>query len=337
MAAPLSRRRFIGISAAATGLSLAPLCGIAKAEAELVIWHGIALGAAATIQIHHHDRAAAERLIARAIVEVRRLEALFSLYRDDSLLVSLNHRGVLAAPAEPFVELLGQCLNYARLTNGVFDPTVQPLWTLHANHFSKRDADPAGPSEQDINATLARIGYRNLLVSRDRVAFLKRGMALTFNGIAQGFITDRVVDLFAADGIKSTLVDLGEIRVLGNHPGGRLWEVGIASPEQPGRTVATLPVRNQAVATSGPYGFRFDPAGRFNHLFDPQTGRSASQYQSVTVVMPTATAADALSTAFSFMTIEQIERTLQSVGTGIAFLITTEGTKLRLPRGGNSY
>lgn len=333
MVEPYSRRRFIGISAAAMGLGLIPFRRTAKAEAELVTWRGLALGAVATIQIHHRDRAAAERLIARAIAEVRRLENLFSLYRDDSLLVALNHRGILAAPPQPFVELLGQCLEYARLTDGAFDPTVQPLWTLYANHFSKQDADLAGPSEQDVDTALACVGYRNLLVSRDRVAFLKRGMALTFNGIAQGFMTDRVIDLFAAEGIESTLVDLGEIRVLGDHPGGRPWDVGIASPEQPGRIVATLPVKNQAVATSGPYGFRFDPAGRFNHLFDPQTGSSASRYQSVTVVMPTATAADALSTAFSLMSIDRIERTLRSAGAGIAYVITPEGMKSITARG----
>lgn len=328
MPVSFSRRRFIGISAAATGLGLMPLAHADEAGAKIVTWRGVALGAVATIRIHHYDEVAARRLIARAIAEVQQLEGLFSLYRDDSVLVALNRRSILAAPPEPFVDLLERCLDYARLTDGAFDPTVQPLWTLYANHFSERGADPFGPAEPAIAAALSRVGYRNLLVSRDRVALLKRGMSLTLNGIAQGFITDRVVDLLAAEGVESTLVDLGEIRGLGDHPDGRPWTVGIADPEQPGRTIAMLPLRNQAMATSGPYGFRFDPAGRFNHLFDPHTGRSALLYSSVTVVMPTATAADALATAFSFMPIDRIERTLGKIGVGFAHLMTPEGMKL---------
>ena len=85
MAQSISRRRAIGITAAAAGLHLLPF-GTAKAAAELVIWRGIAMGAAAQMQIHHTDRAAAERLIERSVAELRRLEGLFSLYRDDSAL-----------------------------------------------------------------------------------------------------------------------------------------------------------------------------------------------------------------------------------------------------------
>ncbi len=85
-----SRRRFIGISAAAAGLSLMPFGRATKADAHLVTWQGPAMGAVAMLQVHHHDRSAAERLIERSLAEVRRLETVFSLYREDSALVSLN-------------------------------------------------------------------------------------------------------------------------------------------------------------------------------------------------------------------------------------------------------
>jgi len=328
MAEAFSRRRFIGISAAAAGLGLVRLADVAEAQAELVTWRGIALGAVATLHIHHHDRVAAERLIARAIAEVRQLEGLFSLYRDDTCLATLNRCRALVAPPEEFVQLLEDCMYYARLTGGAFDPTVQPLWTLYAGHFSQPGADPAGPSDRAVAEALSRVGHQHLVISRDRIAFLRRGMSLTLNGIAQGFITDRVVALLKAGGIDTTLVDMGETRVLGSHPSGRPWQAGITDPEQPDRIAATVPLRNQALATSGAYGFRFDPAGRINHLFDPKTGRSASRYASVTVVMPTATAADALSTAFSVMTVDEIERTLESLGSGFAYLMTREGTRV---------
>ena len=96
--------------------------------------------------VHHTSRAEAERSIERALAEVRRLERIFSLYQEESALVALNRRGVLEAPPSELVELLTECRNYAELTDGAFDPTVQPLWRLFAAHFSHAEADPGGPS-----------------------------------------------------------------------------------------------------------------------------------------------------------------------------------------------
>ena len=133
----------------------------------------------------------------RALAEVRRLERIFSLYREDSALVALNARGALEAPPPELVELLTECRKYAELTEGAFDPTVQPLWQLFAAHFSQAGADPAGPPQAAIDDALDRVGHQHLVFDRNRVVFARRGMGLTLNGIAQGYITDRVVDLCA--------------------------------------------------------------------------------------------------------------------------------------------
>lgn len=325
-----SRRRFIGISASAAGLSLLPLGHKAKAQAELVVWQGQAMGAAATLQIHHHDRAAAQRLIDRALSEVRRLEQVFSLYRDDSALVVLNRQGALMAPPAELVTVLNDCRRYFELTGGRFDPTVQALWTLYRDHFSRPDADPQGPPAQALSAVLARVGFDRVAFNKDRIALLRPGMALTLNGIAQGFATDQVVTLLRREGIESSLVDMGESRTLGARPDGSAWRVGVADPDRPERIGQTLEVIDQAVATSGAYGFRFDPDGRFNHLFDPSTGDCAHLHRSVTVVMPTATAADALSSAFSLMAPQEIARTLRELGEGEVRSITALGERLTL-------
>src|SRR5215207_1714426 len=109
MSPTLTRRRIIGISAAAAGLQMMPLAGAAHAEASVVTWRGQAMGALGFLQIHHPDRRIAERLVRRAVDEVRRLEGVFSLYRDDSALVALNRSGVLLAPPEDLVVLLREC------------------------------------------------------------------------------------------------------------------------------------------------------------------------------------------------------------------------------------
>jgi thiamine biosynthesis lipoprotein len=325
MTASLTRRRLIGITAAAAGLALLPLGTRARADARLITWRGQAMGAFASLQIHHHDQAAAGSLIERAIAEVRRLEGIFSLYRDDSALVALNRRGVLVAPPPELVDLLAASRRYHALTAGAFDPTVQALWTLYREHFSTPGADPDGPPAALREAALSLVGFNAVAFDQNRVALPRRGMALTFNGIAQGYATDRILEILRSGGVTSSLVDMGEPRALGPSAAGTPWRVGIASPDEPARVSEVVELVDRAVATSGAYGFRFDREGRFNHLLDPRTGRSAELHRSVTVLHQSATEADALSTAFSFMTENEIASVLVQLGEGEVRLRTPSG------------
>lgn len=325
----IPRRRFIGITAAAAGLSLLPFRN-PSAEASLAVWRGTALGASASLQIHHEDRRVAEQLLERSVQELRRLEALFSLYQDDSVLVELNRRGVIVAPPREFVDLLEACDRYVAATGGRFDPTVQPLWEVHVRHFETAGAASSGPSDAEVDAARRLVGWEHVLVSEDRIAFGRKGMGLTLNGIAQGYITDRVADLLSREGISRSMIDLGEARALGSHPDGHPWRVGLADPVHPERIAEEVALTEGAVATSAPYGFRFDSHGRFNHLFEPQTGGSAYRYHSVSVLAKQATEADALSTAFSFMSSDEITRTLKNSVGGRAYVATREGTWLIL-------
>jgi len=321
----VSRRRIIGITAAAAGLQLIPLGRSPRASEPVTTWRGPLLGAEASMQIHHPDPDAAQRLIVRSLQEARRLERIFSLYLKNSALVRLNGRGVLEAPPPELVELLGECRRYSELTDGAFDPTVQPLWHLYYAHFTRPNAGPMGPTQAEIDSALRSVGLGNVLVSPDRIVFARRGMALTLNGIAQGYITDRVVALLRSHGIEHSLVDMGEVRAIGARSDRLPWQVAVAAPEQPAQATDRLPIVDQAVATSGGYGFEFDSDGRFTHLFNPKTGLSPHRYRSVTVVMPTAAAADALSTAFSLMPIEDIRQILSQVRAGEVHLVMNDG------------
>lgn len=305
----MRRRRFLAIAAFAAGV---PLPGQA-AGAPPVTWTGEVLGTVGTIMLRHPDPAAAERIVARAVAELRRLESLFSLYRPDSLLVALNRRGVLVAPPPEMRRLLDAALRVAALTGGAFDPTVQPLWDLYRAHFAQAEADPAGPPTAALAEALARVGHRHLRVGPDAVVLARRGMAVTLNGIAQGFITDRVVELLRGEGIAHTLVALGEARALGRHAAGRPWRVALEDPAAPERPWRTVDLVDRALASSGDDGFVFDPAGRFTHLIDPASGRSPRRYRAVSVLGPDATTADALSTAFALMPVEAIEATLRGM------------------------
>ena len=296
----LTRRRMIVIAASAAGSTFLAGSRFAQANAP-VRWQGSALGAQVSIEIHHPDRAEAERLVERCVLDVRRLEQQFSLYRADSAISILNRTGILVAPDADMVALLKTSLHFAEITGGAFDPTVQPLWQLHADHFSSGKPGSDGPSPQQLAEALAKVGHAGLLVGEDRIALLRRGAAITLNGIAQGFATDRVVERLRQAGLSTTLVNMGEIRAIGARPEGTPWRVGLGDPDRPGVLTETVDLVDRAVATSAGAGFRFDSKGRFTHLFDPATGRSPQRYSTVSVMAPTATEADALSTAFSLM------------------------------------
>lgn len=118
------------------------------------------------------------------------------------------------------VALLKASLLFFDPTSGAFDPTVQPLWQLYAGHFGSENSDPEGPSPQKLAETLTKVGCSGPLVSEDRIALTRRGAAITLNGIAQGYATDRVIKMLRSAGLSSTLVNMGEIRAIGARPDG---------------------------------------------------------------------------------------------------------------------
>lgn len=325
---PMARRRFIRITAAATGFALMPpsarhLAQAATGERDghVRVWQGVALGADAALHIHHPDAGAADRLIEICLAEVARLERIFSLYVPDSAIRRLNRDGALAAPPLEFVELMGRSADINALTGGAFDPTVQPLWNLYAGHFSKPGADPSGPASEAIEGALRRVGFAHVDVAAGKIAFARPGMAVTLNGIAQGYITDRIVEVLRQAGIERSLVDMGEIRAIGGRPGGGPWRVGLEDPAHPGTVAEKIAIENMAVATSGGYGTPIDPARRFNHMIDPGSGETGSRYLSVSVIAPTATLADGLSTAFSFLPLEVTDRLAAALGVRAHFVL----------------
>lgn len=329
MLGPLNptRRRFITIAAAAAGLALpVPRRGLAAiSQPQLRIWTGSALGADAMLQIAHPDPAAADRLIELSLREVERLERVFSLYRSDSALSRLNRDGYLDDPPADLLRIMADSERLSRLTAGAFDVTVQPLWDLYADHFARPAADPAGPSKAAREAALARVGHSRVLLDTRRIAFATPSMGVTLNGIAQGYITDRVVELLRAQGIAHALVDMGETRAIGGHPSGTPWSVGIEDPRAPGEVIEEVQLSDCAIATSGGYGTQFDPAGKFNHIFDPSDGRTSWRYLSVAVIAADAATADALSTAFTLMTPEATQRLVTALDLRAHFALPDGG------------
>lgn len=293
----LSRRRVITIAAAFAGM---PTIGAAAGRHDagaLHQWRGVALGAEASLSLWHPDPAKARRMIALSVAEIARLEAIFSLFRPDSELSRLNRDAELTRPSTELRDLLVASQRMGDLSGGGFDVTIQPLWDLYAAHFSTGQQAQYGPDRHRLDTARRLVDYRAMDVGAGRIAFARQGMRATLNGIAQGYITDRVADMMRDFGFEQVVVELGEIRALGAHPDGRPWRVGIKNAHAPDEIARNVEIVDQAVATSGGYGTEFDPGGRHHHLFDPVTGESARRVLDVTVIGPQATDADALATA----------------------------------------
>jgi thiamine biosynthesis lipoprotein len=291
MEAVMQRRTFLAASlGTVAGVVHAVTPGFHSAAA-------LAFGTTIRISLFHPDPDTAERAIEDAFAAAHMVDRLMSIHRADSQVFQLNRDGVLAHPAPHLLAVLEQARALSALTRGAFDVTVQPLWQVY------RDAPKATgrPLRAERVKAGAKVGWQHLKVDADQVAFLRPGMQLTLNGLAQGYAADLALAALHAHGIRDALVDTGEFTSEGNKPARRPWMVGVADPRQAGMLAATMRLDGRSAATSGDYACTFTPDFVHHHIFDPATGESPQELASVTVLAPSGILADGLSTAFMVM------------------------------------
>lgn len=312
----MQRRRLLQLMCAAAG-SL-PLSGARATMSPLFRAEVPALGTTAVLSVVA-DTAEEAKVQLRALAdELLRLEAILTLYDPNAPLAILNRTGALAAPPAELVELLQLCRRLHAATDGAFDPTVQPLYAALAAHFARAEAPP--PSAL-LAAARERIGFARLRLQPHRIE-LEAGMALTLNGIAQGFVADRLVALARTLGLDAALLDTGELAALGAPKGLGFWAVDV----RPGAGQAMRwRLGEQALAVSYAGATRFDRSGLWNHLLDPRTGRCARPERSAVVVAGSAALADGLATALCLLPPAQGLDLLRQFAVERALIIDAEG------------
>ncbi|MEE3100336.1 MAG: FAD:protein FMN transferase, partial [Pseudomonadota bacterium] len=207
------------------------------------------------------------------------IEALFSLHRADSALVRLNLDGALDGPeAAQVASLLSLARRVHDAAAGGFDPTVQPWLSALAR-------DGGGDKARGL------VGLEDVRAGRDHVAFARPGMALTFNGVAQGLAADRVAGALRDHGFPDALVDAGEVRA-----GVGRWRVGVEDPVR--GLLETRRIERLGLAVSSPGALRIGRGGAA-HILHPD-GRPAL-WSTVAVEARSAALADAVSTAAVFL------------------------------------
>jgi thiamine biosynthesis lipoprotein len=257
----------------------------------------LAFGTTISVSVVHDDQRQAELAIEDAFQAARMVDRLMSIYSPDSQVFQLNRDGALTRPDPHLLLVLEQARQLSQMSGGAFDVTVQPLWRV----FSDAQADAGLPTQRQRQDAQARIGWRALAFDRKQVRFLRPGMALTLNGLAQGYAADLALAAVRARGVAHALLDTGEFIAQGRSARQQPWMLGIRDPRDAGALAASVYINGRSVATSGDYESAFSADLMHHHIFDPALGDSSPELASVTVLAPSALLADGLSTAFMAM------------------------------------
>jgi thiamine biosynthesis lipoprotein len=247
---------------------------------------------------YHESRPVAERAIDEALDEIERLDRVMSHFKADSDLSRLNRearkRFVQVDPE--LYDVIRESIDVSRLSAGTFDVTVAPLVRM----WKKAHVDGRTPLPDEIAAARRCVGYQRIdLEGPDRIRFRSDCLEIELGGIGKGYAVDRAVAILRAAGIRNAVVNGGSSSItgIGTSPGGQGWRVRLAT----GPSAEELWLRDSSISTSQQDGA----------IIDPHTGAPSSSMVSVTVSAPTATLADALSTALAIMTRAEAARLLE--------------------------
>lgn len=242
----------------------------------------------------------AQKGVTDAVAEIQRLDNLLSIGKEDSEISKLNKSGC-AALSDDTAVMVTKALDLYKSTGGAFDITVLPLMELWG--FTTQEYYV--PTEDEIQSTLQRVGADKLTWDEStKTLTLGDKQEIDLGGIAKGFTSSRIMEIFKKDGVTCGMVSLGgNVHLLGTKQDGSAWRVGIQDPNNTDDMLGVLEANDCAVITSGAYERNFEKDGvTYHHIIDPATGKpSNSGLTSVTIVSKDGTLADGLSTSLFVM------------------------------------
>lgn len=294
-----SRRDFISLGVGAFVVGSIPLA-LRGRRRQLVRRTLPLMGTLGEVAIVHNDLSYAQGAIDAAFAEMKRVESLLTRYSPESEVGRANRLAFSKpqAVSEETAGVLHRSLEWAASSEGLFDPCLGVaigLWDV-VNRTSP-------PSSDQVRRYAGRDLFRSLEIGRsggkDVVVFHDEDMGVDLGGIGKGYGVDRAVSVLRDWGVRNALVNLGgDLYAMGHSEDDDPWNVGVQSPDDSRTLVATLPMSNRGVATSGDYQRYFQHQGtRYHHLLDPETGApSRPEVRSVTVAADDCMAADAAAT-----------------------------------------
>ncbi|NEZ44839.1 FAD:protein FMN transferase [Paenibacillus alvei] len=223
-------------------------------------------------------------------------------------------------------DLIAKSLDYAKRTEGRFDPTVGPivdLWNIgHEN--------AKVPNPDKLAQTLKLVNYKDVTLdpAKHAIKLNREGMELDMGSIGKGYAADRIADYLRNNGFPSAIIDLGgNIFAVGAKPGGSDWTIGVQDPDETrGNQIGKMKVQDKTIVTSGVYERYFVENGKhYHHILDPATGYPVDNgLSSVTIVTNSSTDADALSTSLFALGVEKGLKFVEEDPNVEAIFITTD-------------
>ena len=279
-------------------LLILALIGCQSGTEKLIKESKIVMGTVVEITVANRSEELARSAIADGMSEFQRIDDLMSSYKPDSTVSKVNQTGSAAKVpvGEEVYRVLREAVAISGASGGAFDPTIWPVSQLWGF-----DRGGSIPIPELLTNKLPMVGYKNVIFddSAFSVGFKSNGMGLDLGAIAKGWAIDRAMEKLMARGIRKAIIDAGgDLRVIGTRPGKDFWRIGVQHPRDPGALIFTFELRDTAIVTSGDYERFFVADGvRYHHILNPLTGQPARSCQSVTVLAPTASEADACATA----------------------------------------
>lgn len=284
-----------------------------------------AMGSACEVVLAASSVHDAQRLAQMAIDEVLRIERKYSRYTTESLIANINQQAGLRPVVcdDETWALLQYASKLYEQSQGLFDITsgvFRQAWNFQV---------PAIPSADKLDALRAKVGWHKVVLKDQSIALPSAGMEIDLGGFGKEYAADRAAQVLQAQGVVSGYVNLaGDMRFLGPKPTGEPWMIGIQDPRHANQVVATLPITQGGLATSGDYERYFELNGeRYCHVLNPFTGRPVKYWRSVSVTAPAAVVAGCTST----MTMLKEEEGLAFLqATGFDFLAIDHAGKVHM-------
>lgn len=243
----------------------------------------------------------ASELLTEARQLVQKYEGLFSVNTRTSDVAKLNQSSGRAVQVSPETyELIQKSIEISKKTEGLFDISIYPL--VRAWGFTKEEYRV--PEPEELGRLLEKVDASKIRLEPDNRVTLPEGMEIDLGGIAKGYLSQKLTELFQEGGAQAAVVSLGgNVQTFGKKPDGTPFMVGITDPSDGTSVLGTIRIGEKAVITSGSYQRYFEKNGKvYHHIIDKRTGAPAqSDLTSVTVIGEDGVAADSLATALFVM------------------------------------
>lgn len=252
------------------------LSGCSQTTDESTSFSGNAMTIDYHITVGQSLNASEKKKVEQLVAEVfYKIDSIFNKWNAGSEISIINKldKDTIHTLSPDLANLFMRIDGFVKLSEGRFDPTVEPLEKLWKVHLEKG----LEPSSDSINNISHCIGWDKFIIQNNSLYKLEQSSQIDLGGIAKGLCVDMIVEKLTEAGFSNLFVEWGgDIRAIGNHPSKRPWRLYIAHPENsdPNKAVAELPLNNQAIATSGDY-FQFwmieneNQQRTYCHIFDP--------------------------------------------------------------------